>query len=99
MLTEQQAIDLGKTGWWKEMPLQEAAMFQLFEDRLCMPFGEFHEGVEKLLGRSVWTHEFGFARDSGGLRDEALGRSKAPTFEEILNLIPEEKRIVVGVAQ
>jgi hypothetical protein len=31
---------------------------ELFTDRLFMPFDLFHEGVEELLGRPVWTHEF-----------------------------------------
>jgi hypothetical protein len=52
------AIALSKSGFWKEMTLEAIVRFQLFEDLLCMPFNVFHEAVEKVLGRSVWTHEF-----------------------------------------
>ena len=96
-MTREDAIRMAESGWWKEMPLEEAARFQLFEARLCMPFGEFHEGVEKMLGRSVWTHEFAFVRDPGGLQDEALGRAPKRTFEDIMALIPADKRIVLVV--
>lgn len=58
-----------------------------------MSFGKFHDGMEKLLGRGVWTHEFA---DMERLRAEAEGRAVKPTFEQILALIPEEKRIVIS---
>ena len=32
--------------------------FQLYEERLCMPFPLFHKAVEEALGRPVYTHEF-----------------------------------------
>ena len=86
---------MGESGWWKELPLEEAARFQLFEKQLCMPFGEFHKWVEQLLGRSVWTHEFAFTDQPGGLRDEALGRAPKRTFDEIMALIPPDKRILI----
>ena len=62
-----------------------------------MDFGDFHSGVEKLLGRPVWTHEFAFSRDPGGLQEEALGRAPKRTLQEIMDLIPAEKRIIVEV--
>jgi len=65
---------------------------QLFQDRLCMPFNEFHRAIESVLGRPVWTHEFG---SRGNLKAEYLGEKAAPTFDEIMALIPEEKRILI----
>ena len=58
-----------------------------------MPFGVFHEAIEKVLNRSVWTHEFAF-RDQ--MIKEYLGEKPAPSFEEILALIPADKLIIVG---
>ena len=92
-MTKEQAIAMYDSGWWKDKTAKAIVTFQLFEERLCMPFGDFHEAVEKALGRSVWTHEFGLAAD--GLKKEFLGEKKPPTMEQIINLIPEAKRILV----
>lgn len=92
-MTKEQAIELAKSNWWAGKPAREVAMFQLFEENLCMPFGEFHEAVEKALGRSVWTHEFGLNLE--GLRKELLGDASPPTMEQILDLIPADKRMIV----
>lgn len=58
-LTQEEAIALGDSGWWKGKAAQEIAGFQLHQPRLCMPFDQFHKAVEEALGRPVWTHEFG----------------------------------------
>jgi len=79
---------------WKDMTLEQIAEFQLFQDRLCVPFDKFQEAMEKLLNRPVWTHEFAF-KDQ--LIKEFLGEKSAPTMEEIINQIPEEKRIIIGI--
>lgn len=60
-----------------------------------MPFQVFHEAIEKALGRPVFTHEFGLNRE--GLQKEFLGEIDPPTFEECINLIPKEKRLIVMV--
>lgn len=95
MLTEDQAIKLGKTEWWKRASSYEIVLFQLFERKLCMDFGAFHEAVEKELGRPVWTHEFG-SKGTEGLKKEFMGEKPKPSFEEILDLMPEAKRIVIA---
>ncbi len=47
---------------------------QLNEDlALCSKFSQLHEAVELLLGRPVFTHEFGI--DIAGLRQEAEPRA------------------------
>lgn len=94
-MTEQEAIALYDSGFWKEMSFRDRAMFQLFEKRLCMPFSVFHEAMEKALARPVFTHEFGLNLD--GLKKELLGEKAAPTIEEIIGLIPEEKRIIITI--
>jgi hypothetical protein len=96
-MTKEEAIAFAESKWWESVPLKDAAHYQLFEDRMVMPFALFQQGVEELLGRPVWTHEFAFAKDKGGLREQAQGKATAPTMQQILELIPEEKRIVVAV--
>lgn len=87
------AIALYDTKWWSGKPEREVAEFQMHHAELCMPFDEFHRCMEVALGRPVWTHEFGL--DFDGLLAELMGERKAPTFGQILALIPEEKRLVV----
>lgn len=91
-MTREEAIKLADSEFWKDMTKAEIAEFQLFEDRLCMPFDVFHAAVEAILGRPVFTHEFA---NADYLRSELLGGRDAPDLEEILNLIPPEKLIVM----
>lgn len=92
-LTRAQAVALYESKFWEPMGYLERATFQLLEDRLCMPFGVFHEAIEKVLGRPVFTHEFGLSRD--GLIRELLEGAPRPTMAEIIGLIPPEKLIVL----
>ncbi len=62
-----------------------------------MPFPVFHEALEKAVGRPVWTHEFGLNLD--GLKREMLGAAPAPTFEEIVALVPVEHRIIIHTGE
>lgn len=91
--TEAQAIAIASGGEWRDFTDDEVVKFQLFQGRLCMDFSRFHEAMEKVLGRPVFTHEFGLNYD--GLVEEYLGKCPAPTFSEIVALIPTEKRIVI----
>lgn len=94
-MTKEEAIALAEIKFWEKMTPREIATFQIHEEKLCMPFEVFHEAVEKTLGRPVFTHEFGMNPD--GLKKELAGDSPMPSMEDILNLIPAEKRIVVGI--
>lgn len=94
-MTKEQAIALYDSRFWESMSFRERAEFQMTEDLLCMPFEVFHKAMEEALGRPVWTHEFGLNRD--GLKAELFGERPAPTMDEILDLIPSEKRIVLLV--
>ena len=69
-LSKENALKLYNTEWWKTTTDLEIVKFQLFEDRLCVPFDIFHGAVENVLKRPVFTHEFGFV---GGLQKEFLG--------------------------
>ena len=93
-MTRNAAIALAHSNWWDQATDEQIVRFQLFEDRLCMPFPRFHEAVEKVLKRSVWTHEFA---DQKRLQAEYLGDKPAPTFQEIMDQIPEEKRILITI--
>ena len=55
-LTREQALKMAASGWWTDQTAQELVMFQLFTDRLCMPFSTLHEAVEEALKRPVWTY-------------------------------------------
>lgn len=57
-MTKEESLQKVATGWWIGKSAEDIVRFQLYEDRLCMPFGDFHEAVEKVLGRSVFTHAF-----------------------------------------
>ena len=91
-LTEKQAIAFAESGVWKGWTSRQIAEFQMEQRRLCVPMDVFHKAIEEALGRPVFTHEFAFW-DS--LRKELFGEKPAPTLEEVINLIPEEKRILI----
>lgn len=90
-LTKKEAIDFYDSKKWDFMTFKEKVDFQLFQDRLCMPFAIFHEAMEKVFNRPIWTHEFAF-RDK--LIAEYQGKQTAPSMEDIINLIPEDKQII-----
>lgn len=87
------AISLFKSKWWIGRDCLDIALRQLFTAELACPFEVFHEAVEKALGRGVWTHEFALNYD--GICREIVGKQKPPTMQEIVEMVPVEKRIVV----
>lgn len=91
-LTKEQAIRFSELKLWEDMSYEEIVKLQLFQEKLCLPFDKFHEAIEKVLKRPVWTHEFADVRS---LKKEYLGEKQSPSFEEIINMIPEEKRILI----
>jgi hypothetical protein len=93
-VTREEALEIDKRGDWKNWTDEQIVAFQLWQDRLCMDFGRFHEAVEKILGRSVWTHEFA---DPDKLRLECMKVRKAPSLTEIFNMLPKDKTIIAIV--
>lgn len=93
-LTQESAAALWETNWWDCLGFQATAVLQLHQERLCMPFGKFQEALSFALGRTVLTHEF---RDPDRLKAELLNLKKAPDFQEILEMIPPEKRLIVDL--
>ena len=51
--------------------------------------------MEFALNRPIFTHEFAFK----GIVKEFLGEKSAPTPEEILELIPKDKRLIIGISE
>lgn len=86
------AIALSKTNWWERRTPREIVEFQMFTNELSMPFDKFHEATEKALDRPVWTHEFA---DIERLQQEFLGDKPPPSMEDIINMIPEDKRLLI----
>ena len=93
-LTEKQAIEFANSKVYEAWSPRQIAEFQIEQERLCVPFDLFHESVEKTLGRPVFTHEFAFSEN---LRKELFGEKEPPTLEEIIELIPTEKRAFILV--
>lgn len=67
MLTKKEAIEKAESGEWKVLTPEARVRMQIYEDFLCMPFNIYHEALEKVLGRPVYTHELA---DSEKLRKE-----------------------------
>jgi hypothetical protein len=88
------AIALYESNWWADKEPREIAEFQMHHAELCMPFDKFHEAMEKTLERPIFTHEFGL--DFDGLLAELMGDRAAPSFADVLALIPAEKLVVVA---
>lgn len=60
----------GENRWWESKDPVTVARYQIFEDRLLVYFDLYHDGLTKLLGRAIMSHEFGLNADR--LREEAL---------------------------
>lgn len=80
-ISESEARQLDRLGWYKDKSPDEITAFQLFEARLCMPFNQFHAAVEGALGRPVWTHEFADPTQlQEEFRDKLRPENAAPTM-------------------
>lgn len=92
-LNEEEAIKMCQSKVWETWTDEKIAWFQIHQKKVCVPFDVFHRAVEHVLGRPVFTHEFGFNYD--GLVSEMEGKIPKPTFEDIINLVPKDKRILI----
>lgn len=95
-LSREEAIAFAQAKTYKTWTPEQIVAFQLNQELLCMDFGDFHEAVEKALGRPVWTHEFA---KSELLKLELLKIRKKPNLEEIFSQIPKEKLLFVVVPE
>jgi hypothetical protein len=70
-LTQEQVITFAKNEYWKVWDPPTRALFQVCQDRLCMPFDVFYSAVEETLGRPVLVRELGLL-DRASLRAELM---------------------------
>jgi len=94
ILTEKESIYLAESGIIETWNSRAIVSFQLYQERLCMNFSKFQEAVSKVLKRPVWTHEFAYPEL---LKSEFEGILSRPTFEQICDLIPKNKRILIKI--
>lgn len=92
-LSRDEAIAFHDSEKWKTWTHEQIATFQMNQECLCIPFGVFHEAIEKALGRPVWTHELGLNHE--GLKLELEGKVPSPTMEQIMGLLPADKAILI----
>lgn len=92
-ISKEQSIKLAESGVWKEWDPHKLVRFQLFQKRLSVDFAAFHEALEAVLDRPVFTHEMGINYD--GIVEEYLDvtNTSVPTFKELVEYIPEDVRI------
>ena len=55
----EQMEKFGDNRWWLSEDKRVLGYYQLMNPRLLVSFDKFHEALEFLLGRPVWTHEMG----------------------------------------
>lgn len=89
-ITKEEAILIYTKKLYEYWNDEEKVQFQLFQDRFAIPFSIFHQAVEKVLKRTVYTYEFASLEN---LKKEFLGENSAPSLESIMELIPKEKRM------
>lgn len=93
--TYEEALAYYNSGQWKNLTAQEITSMGLYQDRLCMPFDVILDAASNALNRPVYTHEF---LNPQRLKDELAGVVGEPTLQEIIDLIPNEKLLIVGAA-
>lgn len=91
-LTKEETILFAENELWKDIPEKELAEFIISQKLLCVPLEVMYETLSKALGRPVYTHEFAYPDH---LLQELKGDKPRSTFEDIINLIPTEKRIII----
>ena len=91
-LTKKQAQYLNDVGAWWDWTDEQVVRFQLFQKKLAMPSYRFHEALEVVLKRGIYLREYS-QRDK--LCEEYLQSNTMPTFQEIIQMIPEDKRFII----
>lgn len=90
--TREEAIEFASERKWESLTTKERGLLQLRQDRLCMEFSAFHEGITALLGRDVWTHEFASPDE---LWAEYLS-GETISFADVLAKIPAHVGVIVA---
>lgn len=91
--------------WWTSEDMKTLGYYQLLNPLLLVPFDKFHEAIEILLDRPVFTHEFGLNYD--GLKSEAekafsgnqvSQEEKKKAIENSINCLVDSGKPVICVA-
>lgn len=81
-LSIDESVELYNSGWWKQITMQRAAFLQLHQEKICMPWEVFHDYLEILLERPIFTHKFA---DFDKLKKESYTRgSKYPGLADLI---------------
>lgn len=91
-MTRDEAIAFARERRWEPLSLEQRGLLLLRQKLLCIDFSEGHGGVEALLGRPVWTHEFA---DPDKLWNEYVGIFPRASFEDVLAKIPQHLKVVL----
>lgn len=94
-LSHEQAVAIFDSRIWEKWTNEEIVKCQLFQEYLCLPFPRFHEAMEAVFDRPIWTHEFA---DQQRLIGEYLGVYSKPTFQDIVAMLPQDKVIILGIS-
>ena len=99
-ITSNQAKEIYKSGIWNKWSKEKIAWFQLNNQYLAVPFDKFHEAVEYVLGRGVFTHEFAHPER---LIAEIKGDRNKPDLEQILQELhkdyPDKEIITMDISE
>jgi hypothetical protein len=93
-MTREQAIKFYESNIWEEWTHEQIVRLQLFQDRLCVTLDRYQEALFNVFGRGIYSHELAEGNRKN-LILEYLGEKDSPTFDEIMNLIPFEKRMIL----
>lgn len=99
-MTREEAIEIAESGIWQEWSADRIVGLFLFdgEGRLFCPIDVLYASLRESFGRPVYTHELAES-NIGNIREEFLRDREPPTLEEILDLIPEEKLIILDLTK
>lgn len=90
-LTKEHAIELGRLDWWIGADQKAVGHAQLHQAMLCCPFRTFHECMEALLDRPVFTHEFA---DNKRIQKEEEGKTVSDPFTMLHELVGDTPILV-----
>ena len=94
----------GDNRWWTSEDKKVLGYYQLMNPILLVPFDKFHEALDFLLGRPVWTHEMGLNYE--GLKAEAerafngtqdSDEQKAESIKKSFEQLADLGKPVIGV--
>ena len=100
----EQMEEFGDNRWWLSNDKRVLGYYQLMNPFLLVSFDKFHEALEFLLGRPVWTHEI--ALNHEGLEAEAerafkgaqdSEEQKAESIKKSVEQLADLGKPVIGV--